>query len=108
MEREQRGRLVGKSVSCLSRDGAEVIFRARWTDKEATSLHPGTYQVDLIVLFPEGAMRVVQVTAPQYRKQAEQRLRELPLPLGWIREVHVWGAHAQKPEVVPVMVTAAF
>ncbi len=58
MEREQRGRLVGKSISHLSGEGAETIFRGRWTDKEATSLHPGTYQVDLIVLYPEGAKRV--------------------------------------------------
>ncbi len=105
MEREQRGRLIGKSIAYLSGDGAEVIFRGRWTDKEATSLHPGTYQVDLIVLFPEGAKRVVEVTAPQYRTHAEQRLRDLPLPLGWVREIHIWGRHAQRPEVVPVMTT---
>ncbi len=106
MEREQRGRLIGKSIAYLSGDGAEVIFRGRWTDKEATHLHPGTYQVDLIVLYGEGAKSVIEVTAPQYQKQAERRLLELPLPPGWIRALHIWGRHAQRPEVVRVMVTA--
>ncbi len=103
---EQRGRLIGKSIAYLGGDGAETIFRGRWTDKEATSLHPGTYQVDLIVLYAEGAKSVIEVTAPQYQKMAEQRLRELPLPPGWIRAIHIWGRHAQRPEVVRVTPTA--
>ena len=94
--RKAKGRIL-KSIQWLSADGALVIFHGKNTNQPEEFLAPGVFQVDLIVLYGEGANKCVEVTTPQYAPQTARRLARLPMPPGWTKEMHVWRPKDKRP-----------